>query len=161
MAFATAGRSPEEQDAIVKLIQETAKEWAVYNFTSGCEVADMLLQRLDFGPDVREAIRFTFERWNGNGYPDHAQGEAIPLAMRVVHLSHDMEAIGRLFSPITPSRPPAIAATARTTRRSPTCSSSMGASGSSGSARSSRGTPCSPSSPSRTACCPASSSTTP
>ena len=59
----------------------------------------MLVQRLDFGPDVREALRFTFERWNGNGYPAHAQGEAIPLAMRVVHLSHDMEAIGRLFSP--------------------------------------------------------------
>ncbi len=57
------------------------------------------MQRLDFGPDVREALRFTFERWNGNGYPAHAQGEAIPLAMRVVHLSHDMEAIGRLFSP--------------------------------------------------------------
>ena len=99
MAFATAGRSPEERDEIVKMIQETAREWAVYNFSSGCEVADMLVQRLDFGPDVREALRFTFERWNGNGYPDHAQGEAIPLAMRVVHLSHDMEAIGRLFSP--------------------------------------------------------------
>jgi HD-GYP domain-containing protein (c-di-GMP phosphodiesterase class II) len=99
MAFATAGRSPEERDAIVKMIQETAREWAVYNFTSGCEVADMLLQRLDFGPDVREALGFTFERWNGNGYPNHAQGAAIPLAMRVVHLSHDMEAIGRLFSP--------------------------------------------------------------
>ena len=99
MAFATAGRSPEERDAIVKMIQETAREWAVYNFSSGCEVADMLVQRLDFGPDVREALRFTFERWNGNGYPAHAQGEAIPLAMRVVHLSHDMEAIGRLFSP--------------------------------------------------------------
>ncbi len=42
MAFATAGRSPEERDEIVKLIQETAREWAVYNFTSGCEVADML-----------------------------------------------------------------------------------------------------------------------
>ena len=99
MAFATAGRSPEERDEIVQMIQETAREWAVYNFSSGCEVADMLVQRLDFGPDVREALRFTFERWNGNGYPDHAQGEAIPLAMRVVHLSHDMEAIGRLFSP--------------------------------------------------------------
>ena len=99
MAFATAGRSPEERDEIVRMIQETAREWAVYNFSSGCEVADMLVQRLDFGPDVREALRFTFERWNGNGYPDHAQGEAIPLAMRVVHLSHDMEAIGRLFSP--------------------------------------------------------------
>ena len=59
----------------------------------------MLVQRLDFGPGVREALRFTFERWNGNGYPDPREGEAIPLAMRIVHLSHDMEAIGRLFSP--------------------------------------------------------------
>jgi HD-GYP domain-containing protein (c-di-GMP phosphodiesterase class II)/DNA-binding CsgD family transcriptional regulator len=99
MEFATAGRTPEARDEIVKMIQETAREWAVYNFSSGCEVADMLVQRLDFGPDVREALRFTFERWNGNGYPAHAQGEAIPLAMRVVHLSHDMEAIARLFSP--------------------------------------------------------------
>jgi HD-GYP domain-containing protein (c-di-GMP phosphodiesterase class II)/DNA-binding CsgD family transcriptional regulator len=99
MAFATAGHGPDERDEIVRMIQETAREWAVYNFSSGCEVADMLVQRLDFGPGVREALRFTFERWNGNGYPAHAQGDAIPLAMRVVHLSHDMEAIGRLFSP--------------------------------------------------------------
>jgi HD-GYP domain-containing protein (c-di-GMP phosphodiesterase class II) len=99
VAFATAGRSPEERDEIVRMIQETAREWAVYNFSSGCEVADMLVQRLDFSPEVREALRFTFERWNGNGYPAHARGESIPLAMRVVHLSHDMEAIGRLFSP--------------------------------------------------------------
>ena len=99
MAFATAGHGPDERDEIVRMIQETAREWAVYNFSSGCEVADMLVQRLDFGPGVRDALRFTFERWNGNGYPAHAQGDAIPLAMRVVHLSHDMEAIGRLFSP--------------------------------------------------------------
>jgi HD-GYP domain-containing protein (c-di-GMP phosphodiesterase class II)/DNA-binding CsgD family transcriptional regulator len=99
MAFATAGRGTDERDEIVRMIQETAREWAVYNFSSGCEVADMLVQRLDFGPAVRDALRFTFERWNGNGYPAHAQGDAIPLAMRVVHLSHDMEAIGRLFSP--------------------------------------------------------------
>ena len=99
LAFATAGRAEDEREDIVRMIQETAREWAVYNFSSGCEVADMLVQRLDFGPDVRDALRHTFERWNGNGYPDHAQGEAIPVAMRVVHLSHDMEAIGRLFSP--------------------------------------------------------------
>lgn len=97
--FATAGRGPEERDEIVKMIQETAREWAVYNFSSGCEVADMLVERLDLPAEVREALRFTFERWNGNGYPAHAQGEAIPIAMRVVHLSHDMEAIERLFSP--------------------------------------------------------------
>jgi HD-GYP domain-containing protein (c-di-GMP phosphodiesterase class II) len=97
--YATAGRSPEERDRIVRLIQETAREWAAYNFSSGCEVADMLVERLDFGHGIREALGFTFERWNGNGYPAHAKGETIPLAMRVVHLSHDMEAIGRLFSP--------------------------------------------------------------
>lgn len=99
VAFATAGRSDEEREQIVRMIQQTAHEWAVHNFKSGCEVADMLAQRLDFGPAVRDALRFTFERWNGKGFPTHASGEAIPLAMRVVHLSQDMEAIGRLFSP--------------------------------------------------------------
>ena len=99
VVFATAGRSKEEAEQIVQMIQKTAHEWAVHNFKSGCEVADMLVQRLEFAPAVREALRFTFERWNGNGFPVHAKGDAIPLAMRVVHLSHDMEAIGRLFSP--------------------------------------------------------------
>ena len=98
VAFATAGHSDEERDEIVRMLQETAHEWAVHNFESGCEVADMLVQRLDIGPDVREALGFTFERWNGNGFPTHARGEAIPLPMRVVHLSHDMEAIARIFS---------------------------------------------------------------
>ena len=98
-AYATAGRSDEERDEIVRMLQETAHEWAVHNFTSGCEVADMLVARLDFGPGVRESLAFTFERWNGKGFPKHVGGETIPLPMRVVHLTHDMEAIGRIFSP--------------------------------------------------------------
>jgi len=96
--YATAGRSPEQRDAIVALIQTTAPQWAVHNFTSGCEVGDMLLRRLAFGEPVRTALAFTFERWNGKGYPAHAAGETIPLPMRLVHLTHDMEAIGRRFS---------------------------------------------------------------
>jgi len=99
VAFATAGHPREERDGIVRMLQEQAHEWAVHNFASGCEVADMLAQRLDFEPSVREALAYTFERWNGNGYPSHAEGEAIPLPMRIVHVSHDMEAIGRLLSP--------------------------------------------------------------
>jgi HD-GYP domain-containing protein (c-di-GMP phosphodiesterase class II) len=99
VAFATAGRPEDQRDEIIRMIQETAREWAVYNFSTGCEVADKLVQRLDFDPRVREALGFTFERWNGNGYPTHAKGEAIPLPMRIVHLTHDMEAIARLFSP--------------------------------------------------------------
>jgi HD-GYP domain-containing protein (c-di-GMP phosphodiesterase class II) len=99
VAFATAGRPPEEHEAIARSLQAGAHDWAVHNFATGCEVGDMLIQRLDLGPDVREAFRFTYERWNGNGYPTGAKGEAIPLAMRVVHLTHDMEAIGRRSSP--------------------------------------------------------------
>ena len=60
--FATAGRSQEEQEQIVQFIQQNAREWATHNFSSGCEVADMLLQRIDFGPDVREALRFNLCR---------------------------------------------------------------------------------------------------
>jgi HD-GYP domain-containing protein (c-di-GMP phosphodiesterase class II) len=99
VAFATAGRDPEERDEIVRRIQETIRDWAFNNFSSGCEVADMLLERLDFGPDVREALACTFECWNGKGHPNHVAGDAIPLPMRVVHVSQHMEAIGRRFSP--------------------------------------------------------------
>ncbi|HEY0870890.1 MAG TPA: HD domain-containing phosphohydrolase, partial [Acidothermaceae bacterium] len=98
-AYATAGHSPEEQEQIVAAIKVGAHDWAVHNFASGCEVGDMLARRLDMNDDVLDALRFTFERWNGNGFPAGAKGEEIPLAMRVVHLSHDMEAIARLFSP--------------------------------------------------------------
>jgi HD-GYP domain-containing protein (c-di-GMP phosphodiesterase class II) len=96
---ATAGHPPEEHAEIVRALQAGAHAWAVHNFATGCEVGDMLIQRLDLGPDVRQAFGFTYERWNGNGYPTHAKGEQIPLAMRIVHLTHDMEAISRRSSP--------------------------------------------------------------
>jgi HD-GYP domain-containing protein (c-di-GMP phosphodiesterase class II) len=99
VAFATAGRTDEEREEIVRKLQETIREWAFLNFSSGCEVAEVLLERLHFGADVRDALRCTFECWNGKGHPNHVAGEAIPLPMRIVHLSHHMEAIGRRFSP--------------------------------------------------------------
>jgi HD-GYP domain-containing protein (c-di-GMP phosphodiesterase class II) len=99
VAFATAGHSAEERDEIVQRIQATIREWAFLNFSSGCEVADVLLERLEFGPDVRDALRCTFECWNGKGHPNHVHGEAIPLPMRIVHVTHDMEAIARHNSP--------------------------------------------------------------
>jgi HD-GYP domain-containing protein (c-di-GMP phosphodiesterase class II) len=98
-AYATARHPPEEREQIVAAIQAGAHDWAVHNFASGCEVGDMLVHRLNMSDDVRSALRFTFERWNGGGFPAGASGDDIPLAMRVVHLSHDMEAIARHFSP--------------------------------------------------------------
>lgn len=99
MAFATAGHPPEAHEAIIAALHAGVQEWIVRNFNSGCEVGDMLAERLAIGSPVRAALRHTFERWNGHGFPNGTSGEAIPLAMRVVHLTHDMEAIGRLFSP--------------------------------------------------------------
>ena len=99
IAFATANHPPEAREGVIQSLQAGAHEWAVHNFASGCEVGDMLVQRLGFPQDVRDALAFTFERWNGNGFPSGASGEQIPVAMRIVHLSHDMEAIARLSSP--------------------------------------------------------------
>jgi len=98
VAFATAGHPPEEHDEIVRMLQQTAKEWVKFNFTSGCEVSVMLVRRLGMAPSIEDALRCTFERWNGNGHPNHVKGDAIPLPMRIVHLTQDMEAIARIFS---------------------------------------------------------------
>lgn len=99
VAFATAAHPPEAHDGIIKGLREGAHDWAVHNFGTGCDVGDIILHRLDFDTEVRKALAHTFERWNGHGYPHGTTGTDIPLAMRIVHISHDMEAIGRRFSP--------------------------------------------------------------
>ena len=78
LAFATAGHPEAEHEQIVSSIQAGAHDWAVHNFAAGCEVGDMLVARLDIGADVREALRFTFERWNGTGFPAGASGDGHP-----------------------------------------------------------------------------------
>jgi HD-GYP domain-containing protein (c-di-GMP phosphodiesterase class II) len=98
IAFATAVRPPEEHEGITAVINRDVDHWLMHNFSSGCEVADMLANRLGFDAAVRDALGYTFERWNGAGFPRQATGSEIPLAMRVVHVSHDMEAIARRFS---------------------------------------------------------------
>ena len=153
VAFATAGRSDEERDEIIRMLQETAHEWAVHNFTSGCEVADMLVARLDFGPGVREALACTFERWNGKGFPAHVEGEAIPLAdaRRAPQPRHGGDrppllagprARGRSGSPRPDLRPGARGPVRRARTRVVRAAAR----------RSSRGTPCSPSSPNPVGC---------
>jgi HD-GYP domain-containing protein (c-di-GMP phosphodiesterase class II) len=69
------------------------------NFAAGCEIGDALAARLEMASEVRDALQFTFERWNGQGFPNGIAGVTIPLAMRIVHLTHDMEAIARHHSP--------------------------------------------------------------
>ena len=72
---------------------------AIYNFQTGCEVGDALAARLGIPDGSRAALRFTFERWNGRGMPTGAKGEAIPPAMRVIHLAQDAEVLARVRGP--------------------------------------------------------------
>ena len=85
------------------MIQRTALEWAVHNFASGCEVADMLVERLDFGAAVRESLRFTFERWNGQGFPVHARG--VEGCLTKSESSSSQERLSRGATSRTRSRP--------------------------------------------------------
>src|SRR5215472_11287604 len=99
IALSRAARPDQDPAEVAREVMATIHEWAVSNFGAGCEVADLLAQRLGFSDEVRASLACTFERWNGKGVPRGVAGEDIPLPMRVVHVSHDMEAIARLKSP--------------------------------------------------------------
>ncbi len=53
--------------------------------------AGALADRLGLGGGVREAIHHAFERWDGTGLPRGVSGDAIPIAMRVVHVAEVTE----------------------------------------------------------------------
>ena len=143
--FATAGRAPEEHEQIVASLQEGAHDWAVNNFATGCEVADMLVQRLGLGARrPGGAAPSPTSGGTGTAIPTGARGDEIPLAMRVVHLTHDMEAIARRVSPSRSARGrarpprPDVRPGARRPLRGPREDA-----GSTCSTRWNRGTPCS------------------
>ena len=100
VAYATAGRSEEERDEIIRMLAADRPR------VGGAQ----LRVRVRGGRHARASASTSApafaRRWasrssagTARAFPTHASGEAIPLPMRVVHLSHDMEAIGRLFSP--------------------------------------------------------------
>jgi HD-GYP domain-containing protein (c-di-GMP phosphodiesterase class II) len=61
-----------------------------------CEVAQQIASRLGFDAGVRAALGQIFERWDGRGVPGRARGEAVALAVRIVHLAMDAELFARL-----------------------------------------------------------------
>jgi len=54
-----------------------------------CEVATMLAERLGLPPSVHELFTLLTERWDGYGILRRAQGDEIPLALRIVHVARD------------------------------------------------------------------------
>ena len=68
------------------------------NFRTGCEVAELIVDRLGLRTEVRDALWHSFERWNGKGYPAGSSGTDIPLPMRIVHVAQDLEVLERVGS---------------------------------------------------------------
>jgi HD-GYP domain-containing protein (c-di-GMP phosphodiesterase class II) len=71
----------------------TAREQMTKVIQSHYVSAGCLADRLHMGPDVRTALGFTFERWDGAGLPTGAAKEDIPIEMRVVHVAD----VGEVF----------------------------------------------------------------
>lgn len=96
--YATRPYPPEQHESVLETTKAGLHDWVVLNFTSGCEAGDHLAARLGMSEPVRTALAHTFERWAGTGFPNGVADDDIPLAMRVVHLTQDVEAIARRFS---------------------------------------------------------------
>ena len=61
-----------------------------------CEVAQVLAQRMGLPRSVGEDVGHVFERWDGRGLPGELQGEAIPIATRIVAVARDTDVFFRL-----------------------------------------------------------------
>jgi HD-GYP domain-containing protein (c-di-GMP phosphodiesterase class II) len=84
------GRPPEVREPMVAHAVENAVEIARSTFALHCEVAQRFAGWLGFGLGVISSLACAFERWDGNGFPGAAAGEAIPLPARVLHVARDI-----------------------------------------------------------------------
>src|SRR5699024_9898423 len=60
------------------------------------EVGAMLAERVGLGPSVVDALAHAYERWDGKGWPARLEGDAIPLAVRIVVVARDADLAARL-----------------------------------------------------------------
>jgi HD-GYP domain-containing protein (c-di-GMP phosphodiesterase class II) len=58
-------------------------------FAAGCEVAQMLSERLGMSASVRGLLAHLTERWDGKGQPGRLRGEEIPLPLRIAQVARD------------------------------------------------------------------------
>jgi HD-GYP domain-containing protein (c-di-GMP phosphodiesterase class II) len=60
-----------------------------------CEVAERMATKLELPDDVQLALAHAFERFDGGGHPNGWQGEAVPVAVRIVAAARDAELFER------------------------------------------------------------------
>jgi putative nucleotidyltransferase with HDIG domain len=69
----------------------TPEEWA--SMRSHTLEGDRIVAELNFPWDIRPAVRWHHERWDGSGYPDGLAGEAIPLTARIMCVADVYDAL--------------------------------------------------------------------
>jgi HD-GYP domain-containing protein (c-di-GMP phosphodiesterase class II) len=83
------GRSPRRFAGAVAAGPKAAAQ----GLRAHCEVGERLASMLALGEGVQNALWFTFERFDGSGFPRGIGGEEIPLAARVVHVARDLHVL--------------------------------------------------------------------
>ena len=58
-----------------------------------CELADMVASRLGFPAEVRGAVKYSEERWDGKGEVYGLKGPDTPLPARIIHMAQTFDAI--------------------------------------------------------------------
>ena len=61
-----------------------------------CEVGARLASRLGLGDSVTQSLAHAYERWDGKGVPAGLTGEEVPVAVRIVAVTRDLELWVRL-----------------------------------------------------------------
>jgi HD-GYP domain-containing protein (c-di-GMP phosphodiesterase class II)/DNA-binding CsgD family transcriptional regulator len=91
LRVAHAGSSPVARAvAIARSAAGGVAEWRKWARTH-CDVAQILGARMELSPEVREALRHLYERWDGKGMPGELRGDQIPLAVRIMHVAQDAD----------------------------------------------------------------------
>lgn len=57
------------------------------------EISSYILAELELPAVVKQMVRSHHECWNGTGYPDHLQGQEIPLAARILSVADALDAM--------------------------------------------------------------------
>jgi HD-GYP domain-containing protein (c-di-GMP phosphodiesterase class II) len=83
------GKSPRR----FSVVMAAGPKGAAKGLRAHCEVGERLAAMLSLPGSVQRALWFTFERYDGKGFPRGIGGEEIPLAARVMHVARDLHVL--------------------------------------------------------------------
>ena len=81
------GQGPLRRAQLAAALVATGGRAATEAMTAHCRVAAAIAARLGLGPEVQQPLLHVFSRWDGKGMPKGAKGDALPVAIRLVHIA--------------------------------------------------------------------------